>query len=98
MKLFSASSHRPHGAAGRIAGAYLFAGVVLAAAAAAVLLNDGLPRLNAPSQSQYPVRGVDVSAYQGDVDWKALARQGVSFAFIKATEGSGSQDPNFQQN
>ena len=98
MKLFSASSHRPHGAAGRIAGACLFAGIVLAAAAAAVLLNDGLPRLNAPSQSRYPVRGVDVSAYQGDIDWQALARQGVSFAFIKATEGSGSQDPNFQQN
>ena len=29
MKLFSASSHRPHGAAGRIAGACLFAGTNL---------------------------------------------------------------------
>ncbi len=98
MKLFPAFRRQPHGAARRIAGACLFAGIVLAAAAAVVLLNDGPPRLNAPSRNRYPVRGVDVSVYQGEIDWQALARQGVSFAFIKATEGSGSQDPNFRQN
>ena len=34
---------------------------------------------------QWQVFGVDVSTYQGDVDWPALRAQGVDFAFIKAT-------------
>lgn len=42
--------------------------------------------------------GVDVSSYQGEVDWEELRRQGVQFAFIKATEGSGSVDDYFQAN
>lgn len=50
----------------------------------------------------YPTRwevwGVDVSSYQGEVDWQELRRQGVQFAFIKATEGSGSVDDYFQAN
>lgn len=47
---------------------------------------------------QWEVFGVDVSAYQGEVDWELLARQGVDFAFIKATEGSGLQDRQFSGN
>ena len=47
---------------------------------------------------QWEVFGVDVSTYQGEVDWPALAAQGVDFAFIKATEGSGLQDVRFQEN
>lgn len=42
--------------------------------------------------------GVDVSTYQGDVDWPALRAQGVDFAFIKATEGSSLQDRQFSAN
>ncbi len=33
------------------------------------------------------IRGIDVSDYQPNVDWKAVAASGISFAFIKATEG-----------
>jgi len=47
---------------------------------------------------QWEVWGVDVSSYQGAVDWPLLARQGVDFAFIKATEGSGLQDRCFADN
>lgn len=46
----------------------------------------------------WQVFGVDVSSYQGEVDWTAMAAQGVEFAFCKATEGSGHVDPTFQQN
>ena len=38
---------------------------------------------------------MDVSSYQGEVDWPVLAEQGVDFAFIKATEGSLLQDRRF---
>lgn len=47
---------------------------------------------------QWKVFGVDVSSYQGEVDWDTLALQGVDFAFIKATEGSSLVDRRFAQN
>jgi len=47
---------------------------------------------------QWELFGVDVSVYQGAVDWPALAGQGVDFAFIKATEGSTLQDRLFARN
>ena len=37
---------------------------------------------------RYSVRGADLSHYQGGVDFAALEAQGLSFVFIKATEGS----------
>ena len=48
--------------------------------------------------SRYPVFGVDVSNYQGDIDWDKLEEQGVRFAFIKATEGSGHTDESVRRN
>ncbi|MCL2859101.1 MAG: glycoside hydrolase family 25 protein [Oscillospiraceae bacterium] len=46
----------------------------------------------------YTVRGVDVSSYQGDIDWSILSKQNISFAYIKATEGSSFVDDKFQFN
>ena len=46
----------------------------------------------------YEVRGVDVSHYQGDIDWETLAGENIDFAFIKATEGSGHVDTRFYEN
>lgn len=46
----------------------------------------------------YEVHGVDVSHYQGDIDWNVLATQDIDFAFIKATEGSGHVDRKFYEN
>lgn len=40
-------------------------------------------------------RGVDVSAYQGPQDWAAHKRNGVVFAFAKASEGQRSRDSRF---
>ena len=101
MKQYFPFPRRPGGAPGpskpAVAVGFL-AAVLLAAAAVSLWVSGGLPRLNAPSPARYPVRGVDVSAYQGQIDWPLLAEQGISFAFIKATEGSGSADPNFQYN
>lgn len=44
------------------------------------------------------ISGVDVSSYQGDIDWKTLSSQNIGFAFIKATEGSSYVDPCFDTN
>jgi lysozyme len=42
--------------------------------------------------------GIDVSHWQGDVDWFAVARGNVKFAFAKASEGNVTVDPTFKQN
>lgn len=42
--------------------------------------------------------GIDVSHYQGDIDWDAVAGGGVSFAMAKATEGTSYIDANFTYN
>ncbi len=80
--------------------------IALCCAAALAVLGGGLALcvyhgvllLNHPSRSRYPVRGVDVSHYQGEIDWPVLASQQIDFAFIKATEGSGYQDSRFATN
>ena len=58
----------------------------------------GIIKFNNLSKEQYPVRGVDVSAYQGKIDWKKLSEQDIQFAYIKATEGSSFVDEYFQEN
>jgi lysozyme len=44
------------------------------------------------------VHGVDVSRWQGDIDWARLRSQGANFAFIKATDGGDHLDPMFAKN
>ena len=41
--------------------------------------------------------GIDVSRYQGDIDWDRVRSSGISFAFIKATEGGDYADPSFRR-
>jgi lysozyme len=53
---------------------------------------------NASSAKHYPVKGVDVSSYQGEIDWGQFEEQGIKFAFIKATEGSTFVDQYFEVN
>ena len=42
--------------------------------------------------------GVDVSAYQVNIDMNKLKEQNIKFIYIKATEGSKKQDDRFAQN
>ena len=63
-----------------------------------MLVYTGGIHLNNPSKKDYPVRGVDVSHYQGEIDWEQLSKEDISFAFIKATEGSQHIDNQFNKN
>jgi lysozyme len=51
-----------------------------------------------PHPRDYPIHGIDVSKFQGDIDWNAVANSGVKFAWIKATEGGDRADERFQAN
>lgn len=41
--------------------------------------------------------GLDVSGHQGPVDWDAVRAKGATFAYVKATEGTGFKNPQFSQ-
>ncbi|KAF7351399.1 Lysozyme [Mycena sanguinolenta] len=43
-------------------------------------------------------QGIDVSHYQGTVNWASVKAKGISFVYIKATEGTTYRDPNFSAN
>ena len=43
----------------------------------------------------YPVHGIDLSKWQGEIDWPRIRAAGVNFAWIKATEGIDVIDPMF---
>jgi lysozyme len=57
-----------------------------------------LPNYPATRSAEFSVHGIDVSKYQGDIDWQAVKESGVAFAFIKASEGGDSVDSKFQRN
>ena len=44
------------------------------------------------------VQGIDVSHFQGTVDWQQVAAAGMAFAFAKATEGITYVDPQLAAN
>ena len=50
------------------------------------------------SPASLPVHGIDAARYQGLIDWRAAAASGVSFAWLKATEGGDRIDPGFAPN
>jgi len=43
------------------------------------------------------VSGMDVSGWQGNVNWSAAWSNGARFAYVKATEGTGYRNPYFAQ-
>jgi lysozyme len=44
------------------------------------------------------LRGIDVSKWQGDIDWDAVRGDGVHFAFIRVSDGADRPDPLFARN
>ncbi len=51
-----------------------------------------------PTPEDYAVHGIDVSRWQGDIDWVKAKNAGVAFAWIKGTEGGDHVDPRFVDN
>lgn len=51
-----------------------------------------------PVPTDFPIHGIDVSRWQGDIDWNTVRKAGTQFAYIKATEGGDFVDPKFMEN
>lgn len=58
----------------------------------------GILQINNPDKARFPIRGIDVSHFQQDIDWQALRNEEIRFVFIKATEGGDYRDPAFLEN
>jgi GH25 family lysozyme M1 (1,4-beta-N-acetylmuramidase) len=56
-------------------------------------------KLSAISSTAAPqgLQGIDVSAWEGTVDWQTVAAGGAKFAYVKATEGIGYVSDTFDQ-
>ena len=48
--------------------------------------------------SSNQLSGIDVSKWQGTVDWKSVQQAGIAFAFARATYGSSEVDSCFNEN
>lgn len=81
--------------------------LLLAVAAALMAVVLPLPLLRSalssppadPTEEEYPVRGIDISAHNGqEIDFEAVRRQGFRFVIIKASEGSSFKDRRFYTN
>jgi len=51
---------------------------------------------SAPTPSQFAVHGIDAARFQTNINWNTARRNGVNFAFIKATEGGDLLDVEFK--
>ncbi|MGA8114233.1 MAG: GH25 family lysozyme [Actinocatenispora sp.] len=71
------------------------------AAAATLVASFGVVLATAqPAQAITPsgLAGVDVSHYQGSINWTSVKNAGIKWAYIKATEGTTYTDPKFGAN
>lgn len=49
--------------------------------------------------AQVRTRGIDVSKFQGTVNWAKVAKDStIKFVYVRATEGTSIQDPNYKTN
>ncbi len=74
-------------------------GVIATAAlvpiAALILIDTPAARIAPPVPT---IAGIDVSHYQGAIQWRRVRADGYRFAYLKATEGRGLVDPTYARN
>ncbi|KAI0087433.1 glycoside hydrolase family 25 protein [Irpex rosettiformis] len=51
-----------------------------------------------PIEKRSSIPGIDVSNWQGSINWSTVKANGAQFVYIKATEGTTYLDPNFSNN
>lgn len=71
----------------RFTAALLFAVTVLSGIALAL-----------PPSDKNTVRGIDISVYQGNIDFSAVKRSGIGAVYIRAGAGNSYTDGSFEQN
>lgn len=75
---------------------------LIGCAVAASLLAVTVLAITSPASAEAEPKakpgGIDVSHYQGSINWKKVRDAGIQFAWIKSTEGTSYTDPKFAAN
>lgn len=66
-------------------------------AAESASIGDSHPHKGVDRARKLPIKGIDVSYYQGDIDWIKVREAGIDFAYLKATEGGDHLDIKFHE-
>lgn len=53
-------------------------------------------RFDGRQPASFPIKGMDAARFQTFVDWPKARTAGISFVFLKATEGGDLKDPKFR--
>jgi lysozyme len=59
---------------------------------------DSDPHDGVTAARRHAIQGIDVSKWQGEIDWVRVKAAGTRFAFIKATEGGDLVDDRLREN
>ncbi len=59
--------------------------------------SENLYGLQIQEKQASEVKGIDVAWWTGSIDWPVVHRQGIRFAYIRATEGESNIDNSFQE-
>jgi lysozyme len=89
---------KPIGRQGPFRNIGLLITTTITALVVAFLLWSGSWIPNAPPHAAYPIRGIDVSHHQREIDWRLIDGVRIQFAYIKATEGADFKDTKFSEN
>ena len=82
----------------------LTSNVIAAAAVVAIIVFVILPYMTAHmldlevDRSHYPVKGIDVSHHNKEIDFEKVKNDTVSFVYIKASDGVGDKDARLTRN
>lgn len=71
---------------------------VVLCAAAFFVIKDYLTEPETFDSNKYFVKGVDVSHHNPILNWETVLDQNISFAYMKATEGTTHEDRNYPYN
>ena len=54
-------------------------------------------RIHGRQPKNFQVHGIDISRHNKVIDWRRVKREGVDFAFIRATEGKDDVDRRYRE-
>ncbi|MEP0945062.1 MAG: GH25 family lysozyme [Rhizobiaceae bacterium] len=54
-------------------------------------------KIHGRQPNSFQIHGIDISRHNKAINWRRVKREGVNFAFIKATEGKDDVDRRFQE-
>ena len=62
------------------------------------VLTISIPIFAFPPSDEIVYKGIDVSEWQGNINFKEVAEEGIEVVYIRVSEGTNYKDPYFKEN